>query len=428
MIIIYAAGLLYVLVFLIVGWKRPAIPLMLIFALAPFQNDIGQFTSPQNPDAPLLVTADGGGGVGGLPHFSIAEINLMLAAVLFILRRRPLLFGPLLVPTLLYFAVCSASSVLSWRSTTVTSMFQMGLYLIVAVALFTSLGRDERDYQLAFYGLVFVGVVLSLAVLILRTGYVLGLHKNGVGGSLACAAIVCAELWFSAPRGRRRTIISWALAIIVAGLFFTLSRGGWVAAAAGIALILAMRREFQLLVKAGFALIPIIAICWQLLPEQSRQYTTGLSTDNWNIRMRYNSVAFAREQFEESPYLGVGVGLRKEYDATNLFWLTLAETGILGALTFFGLQFAFMRMAWKTQSRLSRSEPLFSAVAIGGALVFGGLVHGLVDHYWSRGAISIAWDGAGMVTYGYLVVRHRAAVARAALVDETFLGGGVEVA
>jgi hypothetical protein len=188
----------------------------------------------------------------------------------------------------------------------------------------------------------------------------------------------------------------------------------------GIALILAMRRQFQLLIKASIIMVPLIAICWNLLPQQSRAYTTGLSSDNFNIRMRYNSVAFAKAKFEENPYLGMGVGLRKEYDATNLFWLTLAETGVLGAATFFCLQFAFLRMVWKTQRCLRRAEPLYSAVAIGGGLVVGGLVHGMVDHYWSRGAISIAWAGAGMATYGYLVTRRRAS-ARTARRKDIFL-------
>src|SRR5579862_4913456 len=98
----YLAGLIYAVIFMAVSWKRPAIPLMLVFALAPFQNDVGALTSPQNPDDP-------GAGSGGGPHFSIAEINLMLAMILFILRRRPFLFGPMLAPTLLYLAVCGCS-------------------------------------------------------------------------------------------------------------------------------------------------------------------------------------------------------------------------------------------------------------------------------------------------------------------------------
>jgi hypothetical protein len=408
--ILYIAGIFYVLVYLAVCWKRPQVAMMLIFALAPFQNDIGALGRQQDPDDP---TADTGGGGGAGPHFSMAEINLMLAALLFFLRRRPLLFGPALVPTVLYFGVCICSSLLSWRPTTMTSMIQMALYIIVAVAVFTSLGRDEQDYYLSFYGLLIVGLVLAVAVLVTHSGYVLNLHKNGVGGSLSCAVIVATELWLAAPTPRRRMIMIWVLAILVAGLFFCLSRGAWIGAGVGIALILAMRREFSTLIKVSFAFVPLLCVCWYLLPEKSRDYTTGLSAKNENIQMRYNSVEYARERFESNPYLGVGVGLRKEYDATNLFWLTLAETGVPGALTFIALQFAILRMVWKTVQRLNRKDPLYSAVAIGGALMSGRFIHGMVDHYWSRGAITIAWAGAGMATYGYLIVRQRDARARA---------------
>ena len=255
--------------------------------------------------------------------------------------------------------------------------------------------------------------MLAVAVLVTHSGYVLNLHKNGVGGSLSCAVIVATELWLAAPTSRRRMIMGWVLATLVAGLFFTLSRGGWVGAGVGIILILAMRREFRTLVKVLVAFVPLICICWFLLPEKSKDYTTGLSAKNENIQMRYNSVEFARENFDQNPYLGVGVGLRKEYDATNLFWLMLAETGVPGAATFVLLQFAVVRMVWKTQKRLSRNDPLYSAVAIGGALMLGRFIHGMVDHYWSRGAITIAWAGAGMATYGYLVVRQRDARERA---------------
>jgi hypothetical protein len=410
---LYIAGVFYVLAYFAVCWKRPQIAMALIFALAPFQNDIGAMGHAPDPNDP---TADEGSAGNG-PHFSIAEINLMLAAILFVLRKRPLLFGPALVPTLLYFGVCLLSSLMSWRATTLTSMVQMGLYIIVAVAVFTSLGRDERDYQLSFYGLTFVGLILAVAVLIKHSGYVLNLHKNGVGGSLSCAVIVATELWLAAPTPRRRTLMAWVLGILVAGLFFCLSRGGWIGAGVGIALLLAMRGEFRTLAKVLVVFVPLLCLCWYLLPEKSRDYTTGLSEKNENIEMRYHSVAYAREKFDENPYLGVGVGLRKEYDATNLFWLTLAETGVPGAVTFLMIQFAILRMVWKTQLRLKRTDPLYSAVALGGALMFGRLVHGMVDHYWSRGAITVAWAGAGMATYGYLIVRRREARARVARRD-----------
>jgi hypothetical protein len=46
---------------------------------------------------------------------------------------------------------------------------------------------------------------------------------------------------------------------------------------------------------------------------------------------------------------------------------------------------------------------------LGAALVVSGLAHGLVDHYWSRGAIMIAWAAAGMATFAFWAVKRRLA-------------------
>jgi len=73
------------------------------------------------------------------------------------------------------------SSALSWRDTTMTSMVQMFLYIVVAVCVFTSLGRGAQDYQLSFYGLMAVARCSPVAVLVTHSGYVLNLHKTGWG-------------------------------------------------------------------------------------------------------------------------------------------------------------------------------------------------------------------------------------------------------
>ena len=43
-----------------------------------------------------------------------------------------------------------------------------------------------------------------------------------------------------------------------------------------------------------------------------------------------------------------------------------------------------------------------SPVALAGALVLSKFVHGLVDHYWSRGAIMVAWAAVGMALVRFL--------------------------
>ncbi len=394
-----AAAIFYALIFWAVGWKWPKVPLMLIFALAPFQNDISATFAmePERPDQQ----------VGGGPHFSIAEINLLLTLPLFFIRRRPILFGPLFVPTMIYLGIGVISSLNNWRPSSMVSLIQMGMYLVIAVMVFTTFAKSAEDFRLAMIVLVGVGSILATAVLITRSGYVLNLHKNGVGGSLATTVIVCAELWFSSRTRRDRWIFGLAMGLLVAGLFFSLSRGGWIGAMAGVTLLLLMRREFTMLIRLSAFMVPLIAVCWALLPDQSKNYATGFDKENWNIRLRFMSMEFAQTQFESSPVLGVGVGLRKEYDATNVFMLTLAETGLLGMAAFLYLHVAMALMVWKARRFCKRNDVLFTALALGGALVLSKFIHGMVDHYWSRGALMIAWASAGMATHAYFVSRRR---------------------
>ena len=66
---------------------------------------------------------------------------------------------------------------------------------------------------------------------------------------------------------------------------------------------------------------------------------------------------------------------------------------------------------WKCHGcgeRGDAAEALFSLLCIGGALVLDKFVHGMVDHYWSRGAIMAAWASAGMATRAYYVAMGRA--------------------
>ena len=44
---------------------------------------------------------------------------------------------------------------------------------------------------------------------------------------------------------------------------------------------------------------------------------------------------------------------------------------------------------------------------IGGALMLSRLAHGQVDHYWSRGALILAWTGKGMALHAHYIVLRR---------------------
>ncbi len=365
----------YALVFWLIAWKSPKFALISVFALAPFQNDLS---------------------VGGPVRFSIAEINLLLALPVFILRRRPFSLGPLALPALCYFGICVLSSALSWRPDELASLIQIAIYLGVVVAVFRSFPANTLQYRAPLLGLVGVCAFIAAVAIMKRTGYVLGLHKNGSGASLACGAIVCTELWLAERNRFYRCGLLAALLLIGSGLVFTLSRGAWMTAVCGVTLILLMRRQFLLMLKAALALIPLAVICWYALPQESRNNASALDRESFNIRARYDSMDYALAVIHEHPIIGAGVGLRKEYDATNIILLTLAETGAPGLLALVSIHLALLWMVWKGQRIIPRSHRDSSLLAIATALAIGKMAHGVVDHYWGRGDTMIVWASAGM--------------------------------
>lgn len=370
--LIVFVGVLYALVFWAVSIKAPCFPLVLIFGLAPFQNDIS--------------------AVGGL-HFSLSEVHLLLAVPLLFLRgwRGDLswmsweLWGGLLITVLL--------TLPSWRDNSAVSLVQMGLYWIGAVAVFSILPRRRSDFEPVFFALLGVGCLLSLAALVNGSSYFWGLHKNGVGASLSCAFILGVERWLTAAK-KLRLIYLGVVALIASGLLVVLSRGAWLAAGVGVAFLLAWRGQYRRLFQLGVFLVPLFLLIWTLVPKESREYATSFDPERYNIRARVLNTEWALEQWRSSPWIGVGTGLRKEYDATNVFWLTLAETGPLGLLAFLGVHGRLLGGVW-TRRRASQTH-VTSLLPLAGALVAAKFAHGLVDHYWSRGAIMIAWAAVGM--------------------------------
>ncbi len=390
------AAILYVVGFSLIAWHFPGVALMLIFASVPFQNDLS-----------------GGGGA----KFSIAEINLMLTLPVLYLRcimqKLRLHVGPILVPVLLYFTVCIYSSSLHWLGpTALISLIQMFLYFVVVVAVFCVFVTDVRHYWIAFHALIGVGVFLAIAGMATNFWFI-GLNKNGIAASLACCFLVNVELILSAETARRRRWLLAALGVIALGLLFSLSRGAWLGTSCGVFFIFALRGKLTLLLKICVCLLPFIAIFWFTLPPASRDYAAGFGQNHYNIKLRYQSITLAQNYFNESPVYGMGVGLRKNYDATNVLLMTLAETGVLGAVTFLLIHAALFGMIWRAQKQIARPEAWFSLLCIGGALVLNKLVHGMVDQYWSRGAVMAAWAGGGMATRAYYVALSRARTASA---------------
>jgi hypothetical protein len=389
---LYAMGLLYAVGFCVLAWNRPSIALLLIFAAAPFQQSLV-------PGAPVL--------------FSLTEVNIALMLPVMLLRntleKRRIEFGPLAGPLAFYFAVCLLATLLSWRGRdSLVSLIQMVLYLVFGLFIFSSYARRPTDFLPSLRGLIAVAIFFSIVMLVQRTNYILDLHKNGVGASVACGLLVAVEMWFGSKDQREKRWLVVAMAIMLGGLLYSLSRGSWLGCIVGLSWIAAMRGEWKFLIRGALVFLPLLAIGWSSLPQDQREYATGFGRENWNINERYKSVDYAKERWEQNPVLGVGVGLREEYDATNVAWLALAETGVLGLGAFAILHLAFLGELTRARRWVQREPLLFSLVIIGGALVLRQVTHGMVDHYWGRGPLCMSWAAAGMAIYAYtLAQRHR---------------------
>ena len=387
--IFLTAALIYALVFWTVASRYPAVALALIFGLAPFQNDLS-------------------GGVAGL-KFSVSEVHLVLSLPLLLVALlrgdKRLRSWPFLWTCGAYFAVCIASGFVTWRGgAALTSLFQMVLFFFVLIPVFSMLAPRVRDLMPALWMLLGVAAFLALAVLVTRSQYVFNIHKNGIGGSLGCAFLVAFELWFHYRT--RNTWHKWAItglmAVIAAGLLFSVSRGAWIGAMAGVIFITSMRRQFALLGRLSIVLIPVLIVGWLALPPQTREYATDFNAKRGNIDARLNNQDLAISFFEQNPLMGAGIGLRKQTDATQIVLFTLAENGILGLITLTLVFVSFFTMVWRTRNRLAQDDFSYSLIAIGGALMLARISHGMVDHYWARGPTMMGWAAAGMATGVYL--------------------------
>jgi len=387
-------AIIYGSIFTAIAWRFPGLALAITFASAPLQEDLTN-------------------GVGSI-RFSIAEIDLALCLAVFIFRRitqqRGIKFGPYMLPVLLYMSICMASSLVDWRPDTVMiAMLQMVLYFVLATILYSNFAEKPEQLLWAYNLLIAVCVFLALAGLMANTFFVFGLHKNGIGSSLGFGVVVCIELWMAAEKGKTKIFLFLATVIITAGLIFSLSRGSWLGAIAGTVVVIALRGKFKFLLQVMIVLIPVVAIFWNLLPKEKQDYATGFGKERDNIMARYQTIDYARTQFEKSPFYGVGIGLRKEVDATNIFWITLAETGVPGLIAFASVQVVAFLMLYKTQKRMSRKDKLYPLIGAPAGLMVNKLVHGMVDHYYARGPLLMVWASVGMATMVYHILKDREA-------------------
>ena len=259
------------------------------------------------------------------------------------------------------------------------SSSRWALILIFAVTPFqndVSGGTGPLKFSLAE-----VNLLLCIPVLLFKA------RRLRFGPTLLPACLYLAVCLFSAL-GQWRP--STAQSLVQAGMFT-------VALVVVFASLGREAEDYRLAIN-GLIVVALGLACAVFLPESSREYATGFGQERANIQLRYDAIAYAEKLFAANPIQGAGMGLRKDYDATNIVLLCLAETGVPGLLTFLGLNATVLLMVWRPYRRTPPQTLAASLLIIAPALIVGKFMHGLVDHYWSRGSLTTAWATVGMAT------------------------------
>ena len=378
-----ALAMVYVVVVLTLGWTKPYYVMLLSMASAPFVMNVS--------------------GTGAL-KFSLTEINILLLSISMLgklfLTHKLTSIGRMATPVAVYLAIAAISSVQGGIVTAdIIALLQTAIFCFLCplLAVNSNLTRSQSRNLLLGYAVA----CLILAALQSFAGVgnmVFAINKNNMGQNLATGLVVWVCLWMDSYHGWWSRLTIPAMLVTMLGLFVTLSRGAWVGAIVGLIVIGLLNRRFVLLARVLAFAIPVIVLMWTFLPDDSKEYASSLDTkNNYNIAARYTSRDFALAAFKQNPLIGVGVSLRKEMDATNLVFVTLGESGILGFLSFLTIQVTYVVVVIRLIKSIPRHDPRFFLLIVSPTLMSVRLAHAQFDHYWVRGATTMAWVSVGLV-------------------------------
>lgn len=352
----------------------------------------------------------------------MAVVMILVLALYLVSRRIHPTLAALKLPLTLFLSVAALSCVNNWRGADAIVQYgRMVEFTLFTTLIFAAFIRTTAAMERCFILLLIAEFGLGLAAAVgfaagARSGlYILGMHKNAIGPSLACGVVV-GLVYLRAPdvKARWKPYILAAFMLSLIGTILSLSRGAWTAAAVACLLVLALKRDVRGLGIMCALAVPIFAVCWSLLPSDSAQYAGNLSLGGHTMQIRLDHQAQTLTLWREQPLLGGGVGLSKILNPENVYVQALAETGLLGLGTFLFLLGSVYAFIFRLH-RLITQQNLWNTPAGRILLCCAGVftvptVHGAVDAYWRRGVVFLAWAAAGLCIALFLHLKRQKAV------------------
>jgi O-antigen ligase len=312
--------------------------------------------------------------------------------------------SPAVLPLLFYLMVSTLASIVNWSGgDTAISLLRMLATTLVPLLVFSTFDRKGWAIgpSLTFY-LLSTTVLAGFVILAFITGgvgaamYTLGLHKNAMGTTFAVAVVALAAPVMLRVMPVPLSTAALILGVNVVALLLTLSRGGWIACCSGLLLLLLLTRRIRLAIAAAIPAIVALAAVWQFVPEDSQEYATNIGFSAGTVKSRLQVIEYVLEQFQNSPLVGVGIGLRKSAEPHNMLILSLGETGLLGTFGFLLAVAAGFYTCFKRNGDRGQTRYRSAIRTTGAAILLVTLAHGMFDVYWRRGVAAAGWAAVGM--------------------------------
>lgn len=205
---------------------------------------------------------------------------------------------------------------------------------------------------------------------------------------VALAVLVAVRRHIDAPRLFRAMAL-----LLIAGLVVSLARVGYLAAGAGLVMVILFERRFALLLGLAGAVPPIVAaMLWLGHAVPIVGASLGLSRDSAvSVSYRSELLAAGQRLIAENPFFGLGIHdlmARLDYlrqgegiiDFVNQPLTILMRAGIIGALVYYAMMLRVMARFWGYRG----PDTAVRAAAAGCFAGLGALFAGLLTTSYGR--------------------------------------------
>jgi putative inorganic carbon (hco3(-)) transporter len=366
----------------------------------------------------LRISLDGlKSGSGLAPGTAISAAFLVLALVHLALRSIDGEYRPASAATKSLYALAGAACLSTILSPHPTQALTTAAQVLSGALMFGVLEQElpdnpelARRLLIAVFASAVVPFGVGLFQIVSHTGIDVTAGVDRIRGTAVhptpfasyISIIILTALALPASTPRRKLILNVIFGIGVVLLFYTYTRGTWIAAAAGIV--------FLTLKRGNRRLAPIILLCVAgvlFLPEIVMRFQgavgAGATPESSSLIWRFDYWSEILPLASHNPITGIGLGVTELETQTglephNVFLQAYVELGIVGVLALVGVGVGFWRT---TQARLQAArDPEERAMALlMGSLVIMVAVVGLSSNVLTQAMVY--WYVAAACLFGY---------------------------